>query len=337
MQRLKMKWIFHCLTTLVILMLMIGSTGCGIGTKTASNSDIPATETATSARPYRIGVSFLTTQLEYYLAYSEDMQIAARDQQVEIILVDAKWDLEKQKSDIMDFIDLGVDAIICSPTNPEEIKPVLIEAQNAGIPVVVEMTYVDGIYPLVSTDQFAGGVLAGEYAGNWINKNYNGRCEVAILDFPYYKNIVDRVSGFKQGLQSVCPTATIVAIEDGQAKLETANKAMAELLTAHPDIRCVFGINDDTIKGANMAYHETGIDPDEVCLIGFDADRSTRLLINNHDYVKASVAARTAEISQACIDSAIRMIEGGQIQDWVEVIDAQYLITQENISEHLED
>jgi hypothetical protein len=31
------------------------------------------------------------------------------------------------------------------------------------------------------------------------------------------------------------------------------------------------------------------------------------------------------------------MIEGGQIQDWVEVIDAQYLITQENISEHLED
>lgn len=316
--------------------LLAAIAGCNIGPASSATGGSSEPTPSGTPKAYHIGVSFLTTQLEYYLAYSEDMQKAARDKNVEITLVDAKWDVEKQRSDIQDFIDLKVDAIICTPTNPDEIRPMLIEAQNSGIPVIIEMTYVEGIYPLVSTNQFDGGVLAGEYAGEWINKNYSGQCEVAILDFPYYKNIIDRVEGFKQGLAKSCPTATIVAIADGQAKMETANKIMTELLAANPEIRCVFGINDDTIKGANMAYHETDLDPAKVCLIGFDADRSTRLLIRNNEFVKASVAAQTAEISKACIDTAIRMIEGGSAGQWVEVKNAQYLVTTENISEYLD-
>ena len=161
--------------------------------------------TAQSGSAYVIGISPLTTQHEYYVGYIEGIQKAAREVGVEAIVVDSKWDAEKQESDIRTFIDEEVDAIICSPVDPETIGAVLREAEAAGIAVVVEMTYVKGITPLVGTDQYAGGRLAGQYAGKWINAHCGGQCEVAILDFPYFKNINDRVSGFKDGLMRNAP------------------------------------------------------------------------------------------------------------------------------------
>jgi ribose transport system substrate-binding protein len=210
---------------------------------------------------------------------------------------------------------------------------VLREAEDAGIAVVVEMTYVKDITPLVGTDQYAGGRLAGQYAGQWINERCGGQCEVAILDFPYFKNINDRVSGFKDGLNAECPDAEIVAVVDAQAKMETALTTTESILEEYPNVRCVFGINDDSAKGANEAFHNLGFDVSEVCVIGFDADRGCRKLIAGDEYIKASVAADTDIIGAVCIDTAIKKIEKALLPDWVEVQGAQYLVTKENVAE----
>ena len=293
--------------------------------------------TAPSASKYTIGVSLLTTQLEYYISYIEGIKNAARLKGLNAIVVDSKWDSAKQQSDIKNFIDEKVDAIICSPTNPDEIKPVLLEAKTSGIPVVVEMTYISDIYPLVGTDQYEGGKLAGDYAGQWIKSRYGGKCDVAILDFPYLKNTVDRSEGFKHALNASCPGAKIVVIQDGQAKEETANKVMNDIMAKYPNVRCVFGINDDTAKGANLAFHGMQFSTDDICIIGFDADKTCRKLIASNEYIKASVAADTDLISTACIDTAISLIKGQSISNWVEVKGAQYLVSKENIKDHLSD
>ena len=281
---------------------------------------------------YVIGVSPLTTQLEYYVGYLEGIQKASRDQNVEVDVIDSQWDAAKQESDIATFIERGVDAIICSPVDPEAIASVLAQAEQAGIAVIVEMTYVDGIYPLVGTDQFEGGVLAGQYAGDWINQTYDGVCDVAILDFPYLMNINDRVEGFKAGLDQTSPGANIVTVVDAQAKLETAMAATEKILKEYPNVRCIFGVNDDSAKGANAAFHSMDISTDAVCIIGFDADQGCRRLIAGDEYIKASVAADTDIIGAMCIDTAIRKLCGEELPEWVEVHGAQYLVTKENIS-----
>ncbi len=313
----------------LLLGLLLLLCGCGAQSGDAASG----TQQSGGEDPYVIGISPLTTQHEYYVGYIEGIQKAARESGVEAIVVDSKWDAEKQESDIRAFIDEGVDAIICSPVDPETIGEVLREAQEAGIAVVVEMTYVKGIAPLVGTDQYAGGQLAGQYAGQWINARYGGECEVAILDFPYFKNINDRVKGFKDGLFAECPTAKIVAVVDAQAKMETALTTTESILGEYPNVRCIFGINDDSAKGANEAFHNLGFDTDEVCIIGFDADRGCRKLIAGDEYIKASVAADTDIIGAVCIDTAIRKIEGGVIPEWVEVEGAQYLVSKENITQ----
>ena len=312
----------------LLLGLLLLLAGCG------PHPDDLVSEAQQSGEDYQyvIGISPLTTQHEYYVGYIEGIQKAARESSVEAIVVDSKWDAEKQESDIRTFIDEGVDAIICSPVDPETIDGVLREAEEAGIAVVVEMTYVEGVAPLVGTDQYAGGWLAGQYAGQWINTHCDGVCEVAILDFPYFRNINDRVSGFRDGLYAECPTAQIVAVVDAQAKMETALTTTESILEQNPGVRCIFGINDDSAKGANEAFHNLGFNTDEVCIIGFDADRGCRKLIAGDEYIKASVAADTDIIGAVCIETAIKKIEGVSLPDWVEVEGAQYLVSKENIA-----
>ncbi len=279
---------------------------------------------------YVIGISPLTTQHEYYIGYLEGIRKAAKDLDVEALIVDSQWDITKQTADIEDFIAKGVDAIICSPVDPKGIKPALLRAEEAGIPVIVEMTKVEGVFPLVGTDQFEGAKLAGIYAGEWMNEHYGGEAEVAILDFPYFQNVIDRVNGFKEGLLETAPNANIVAVIDAQAKMETAMKTMEDILQSHPDVKVVFGINDDSAKGANMAFQATNLNPEDICVMGFDADRGCRKLINGNEFVKGSVAADTDIIGRVCIETAIRKIEG----EWVRVDAAKYLVSKENIDRY---
>lgn len=310
---------------IIVLCAAVGLAGCAGG----ADEELPDT---TEEYTYVIGISPLTTQLEYYVGYIEGIHQAARNQNVEVDVIDSQWDAAKQESDIITFIERGVDAIICSPVDPETIGAALAQAEAAGIAVIVEMTYVQDICPLVGTDQFEGGVLSGQYAGEWINRNYGGVCEVAILDFPYLTNINNRVNGFKKGLLQTSPQAKIVAVVNAQAKMETALAATEKILAEHPDVRCIFGVNDDSAKGANAAFHSMGISTDEVCIIGFDADQGCRRLIGGDEYIKASVAADTDIIGARCIETAIRKLSGEALPNWVEVQGAQYLVTKANIS-----
>ena len=327
-----MKAVKKAILLIVILLVVSGTISC----RDNSSSNVESENTENQGgKKITIGVSPLTLRLEYYAGYAQSIRKSANKFDVKIIIEDSMWNVGKQESDIENFISEKVDAIICSPVDPEGIKPLLIKAESAGIPIVVEMTKVQGVNPLVCTDQEKGGELAGRYAGEWINKRYKGVCETAIIDFPYLQNIIDRVSGFEKGLAETAPNAKIVMKIDGKAKMETAVKAMEDILKDYPNVRCVFGINDDSAKGANEAFEILNFTTEDVCILGFDADNGAKKLINGHRYLKGSVMADTDKIADACIDTAIKKIKKSEaLPEWINVKDAQYLITQENVSKY---
>jgi ribose transport system substrate-binding protein len=297
--------------------------GCG-RTETSSSS---------TGKQLVVGVTPLTLQLEYYINYINGVKKAATEDHIRLKIIDPQFDVSKQAAAIEDFIAAKVDAIICSPVDPKGIKPLLQKAQAAGIPVVIEMTKVDGVQPLVGTNQEEGGYLAGEYAGRWIQKHMNGKAEVAILDFPYFQNVIDRVKGFKRGLAATAPDAKIVAEPDGHAVMEKAMKVMEDVLQAHPNVRVVFGINDDSAVGATMAFKSAKVAPETVCVVGFDASQGARRLIQSDSGLRASVAAQCDPIGRAVIDTAQKLIAKQPVAEWVEVPNAQYLVTVENVGQ----
>ncbi len=289
------------------------------------------TDSSNGGKQLVVGVTPLTLQLEYYINYINGVKKAAKEDNIRLKIIDPQFDVAKQAAAIEDFIASKVDAIICSPVDPKGIKPLLQKAQAAGIPVVVEMTKVEGVEPLVGTNQEEGGYLAGEYAGQWIQKHMDGKAKVAILDFPYFQNVIDRVKGFKRGLAATAPGAVIAAEPDGHAVMEKAMKVMEDVLQAHPDVRVVFGINDDSAIGATMAFKSAKIAPETICVVGFDASQGARRLIQSGSGLRASVAAQCDPIGRAVIDTAVKLIGKQPVASWVEVPNAQYLVTVENV------
>ncbi len=94
------------------------------------------------------------------------MKEEAKKDNVNLSVSIANQDLNKQLSDVEDFITKKVDAIIISGRF-ERRPAAIIKADKAGIPAITVDVAAEGV-PVVShvaTDNYAGGVEAGKLMG----------------------------------------------------------------------------------------------------------------------------------------------------------------------------
>lgn len=173
------------------------------------------------AKEYKIGASLLTQQHPFYIDLANAMKEEAKKDNVNLSVSIANQDLNKQLSDVEDFITKKVDAIIISPVDSKGVQAAIIKADKAGIPVITVDVAAEGV-PVVShvaTDNYAGGVEAGKLMG----KLLNGKGTVAIISYPALQSVVARVDGFKKGLSDT-PDIKIVAEQPGITRAEALTR-----------------------------------------------------------------------------------------------------------------
>ena len=93
-------------------------------------------------------------------------------------------------------------------------------------------------------------------------------------------SVQDRVRGFKSGLATLCPNAKIVADIDGGGERAKASSASEDILQSHPDLKGIFGINDDSALGAATAVKAAG-QSGKIVVVGYDATPEARTAIKN--------------------------------------------------------
>ena len=86
------------------------------------------------AENYTIGASLLTQQHPFYILLANAMKQQAQKDNVKLQVSISNQDLNKQISDVEDFITKRVNAIILSPVDSKGVKAALLKAQKAGIP-----------------------------------------------------------------------------------------------------------------------------------------------------------------------------------------------------------
>ncbi len=121
--------------------------------------------------------------------------------EIEFVLRDADADNTKQITDIQKFIEEGVDLLMVSPNESNQLTPIIEKAYNSGIPVVViDRRMLSGKYTaFVGADN----VLIGKNAAVYANLLLNGRGKVIdIADSPYTTPAEDRTSGFRKELSN---------------------------------------------------------------------------------------------------------------------------------------
>jgi ABC-type sugar transport system substrate-binding protein len=246
--------------------------------------------------------------------------------EVTVLAPPAESDVPSQIAQIEDAITQGVDGIAIAPTDPAALSPVIKQALDAGIKVVfIDTKGENEGVTFIGTDNEAGAALAGEY----LCENLEEGDKVAILQGIITQSTGKaRADGGKAGVEA-CGLDLVAEIP---AEWDTAKgqAATEDILTQHPDLKGIFGSNDNMALGAVQAIENAGLSG-KIVVVGFDAnpDAAAAVLAGDMD---ATVAQAPANMGKFGVESLVKLINGETIP---EVIDTgTELVTKENADQY---
>lgn len=217
-------------------------------------------------KQYRIGVSQCSDD-DWREKMNEEIRREAmfhEDATVEIRSADDSSD--KQIEDIRYFIDNDFDIIIVAPNEAEALTPVIKEAYDKGIPVIVFDRDIkgDSYTARVGADNDALGRNAAVYAASILRPSPKA-IEIRGLDGSTPAQ--GRHDGFKTEFES--DGGTIVASACGRWNQAVAERLTDSLLRVYDDIDLIYAHNDRMAIGASNVARRMG--RDSIRVIGIDA------------------------------------------------------------------
>lgn len=192
----------------------------------------------------QIAVLLFSRGFEFMVALDQGAQAEAEKLGVDITVLDGQSNSEVQTRQIEDLLVSGVDAIVISPANSEEIVPAVRKANEANVPVVA----VDGVVgeggavvSYVGFDNAAGGATAADYLAGLGNITEVLELQGALGAYHAQK----RGGGFNDAAKGKFE----VLSRPAEWLAENAQAITADVLTANPNVNGIFTHNDEMIRG----------------------------------------------------------------------------------------
>ncbi len=228
-----------------------------------------------------VGFAQLGAESMWRTANTDSIKGEAAARGINLVFSDAQQKQENQIKAVRSFIAQEVDVIGLPPVVNSGWEPVLREARDAGIPVILADRTVDtsddSLYVSFIGSNF---IQEGENAGNWLVRELMGRYgEVSGEVFELVGTVgaapaIDRKAGFEKIIANH-PHLNIVKSQSGDFTRAKGKEVMEAFIKSpewgRASRKIIFGHNDDMVLGAIQALEEAGINPGTECiLIGVD-------------------------------------------------------------------
>jgi ribose transport system substrate-binding protein len=220
-----------------------------------------------------IGFSQGTMNHPWRVAMVEGNQKYAEENlpNVELIVTDGQNSSEKQVTDVETLLARGIDVLMISPLTSDALTPVVLDAMDAGIPVV---TMDRKVNVPVTVHVGAENRPIGESAGEFISEKLGGKgAVIEIQGTAGASATVDRHDGFMDAIKG--SDLEVVASQHADYLRENALKFMEDQLQRFGpgEIHAVYAHNDEMALGAVQAL-EAADRLDEVVVVGIDGQNS---------------------------------------------------------------
>jgi inositol transport system substrate-binding protein len=277
-----------------------------------------------------IGFSSRDLSAEYTAKLSEAIVAYAQTKPgVKVVMVDAQSDVQKQYSQVENFVAQKVDAIILNPCELEASTPAVDYVKKAGIPLVlVNQTTKSVGDSYIGSNDFEAGRIAVEA----IAKKLNGQGGVLMLH---------GIMGTSAQLQREAGAREVFAkypglkLVDHQTASWDRAKAMAlteNWIQAHKGkFSAVFAHNDEMAMGALLALERAGLKKD-VYVIGIDAIAQALSAVKE-GRLDATVFQDAVGQGKGSVDAAIQLAKKQPCAK--ETMIPFQLITRENVTQFL--
>lgn len=222
-----------------------------------SNGDAPsAGAPAGSTAPKEIkSIALMVQDMSnpFFSAMTKGAKEAAAGLSATLNVQDAQLDVSAQNNQIDTFIQQGVDLIVVSAVDQEGIGPAVDRAKQAGIIVVAVDTPAKGADAVIMTNA----VQAGERSCTYLFDQMGKKGEVLLVDGTPIQTIIDRIDGCKKVAKDY-PDIKIVGQQASKNDRASGLEVTTDMLTAHPNVTGIFGMNDPSALGATLAVTQAG-------------------------------------------------------------------------------
>jgi ribose transport system substrate-binding protein len=306
--------------------------GCETAADTEASAEKPATVLVKVPQKdrYLVGFSQCTVVEPWRVQMNSDVRGAAqRHANLELLILVAEDDIDRQVNDVQNFVSRGADFIIISPKETAaSLTAAVATAYRRGIPVIVLDRQLIG-------DEFTTFIGAdnhkiGRAAGDFIRKTLDG--EGHIVELKGNMATVPgqlRHKGFRDAIAAELGAGTIRIVHEADIdwKEDRARTEMDSALAANPVIHLVYGHNDPAAHGAYTAARQAGR-AEGIKFVGIDA-----LPHEGVAYVQEGVLDATLEYptgGEEAIQLILDMIAGKEIPRNITL--GTRLFTKDNVS-----
>lgn len=268
-----MKILHRKYAFLILILFTLLFTGC-------------AREEKVSKLPSRItiGVSFASLNSTTGRFIREAMEDLKERDNVELILLDADENEEREKENLERLLQEKVDAIIIQPVKSknEELKEILKEIEKKNIPLVamdriIEDTKLDAY---LTSNSFRVGVEQAKYLAQQMEE----QGKVLILKGDKDDNVAIEISAGNLEILRKNQKIDIVSEEWHQeCSADLAEKTVRKTLEKHPDLKGILANNSDMAMAAVKVLKEKNL-TGQVITVGADATREACLAIAREEH-----------------------------------------------------
>ena len=326
-----MKRGFALILTLAMLFVCAG---CGSNPSQAqSGGSAPAGETA-GKKTLTFALLPKTLSNPYFVAMQEFAEKTAAElsnDEYTVKIVSSAPPLEdgvnEQITMFESYLEKGVDGVLIVPCGTEEVVDTIKKANDKSVPVICLDTNADegaDVAAFIGTNNYDGGLLAGK----WTAENVEG--QVAVITGTLGNQChTDRTNGYMDGIKDASNIKLVGDVQPCKGDQGTAMGIAENLLTAYPDLKCIYVTSDTGAMGAASAVQAAGRD---VKVIGFDGSPSGAQSILDGG-MTATVAQTPGVMAQEGVKALYELIVNGAAPK------DQYtpctMVTKENANDYL--
>ncbi len=271
--------------------LALALSACGAGDPTANQGGGESGGEGGSGG-LRIGVSVYDMS-SFITAGKEGMDAYAEAEDIELLWNSANLDVNTQASQVDQYVNAGVDAIIVVPVQADSLQPQVAAAKAAGIPLLAvnaELNSTD-LAGNVQPDDVAAGAAEMQMMADALG----GQGGIVVLQGPLGQSgEINRTKGIQEVLAKY-PGITVLAQDTANWKRDEAvNKVKNWISAFGADIKGVVAENDDMGLGALQALKEAGV---SVPIVGIDGIEDGLNAVKSGEFIGTMLQNGTVELS----------------------------------------
>src|SRR3981081_1730435 len=184
------------------------------------------------------------------IAHGAEAKAKEINGKVKFTALSSNYDVNNQTNQIVNFISSNVNLILLGAADSRGIAPAVLRAKQAGVTVVaVDVGAEGGVDATVTSNNKQAGTKDGVY----VAERLKGKGQIVIVNGPPVTAVTDRVAGFLEEIKKHPDLKILSQDQNAGGSRDGGLRVMSDLLTAFPKIDAVFGVNDPTAIGCELA------------------------------------------------------------------------------------